>query len=41
MLYLEPKAYREAIQDVLADVASARVLLPKVIQRLELSPESG
>jgi hypothetical protein len=35
LLYLERKAYLGAIQDALAGVESARVLLAKVCQRLE------
>ena len=38
MLYLERKAYREAIADALAGIEKARVTLAKVIQRLETSP---
>jgi hypothetical protein len=34
-LYLERKAYLAAIQDALAGVEAARVLLAKVRQRLE------
>jgi hypothetical protein len=35
LLYLERKAYLAAIQDALAGVEAARVLLAKVRQRLE------
>ena len=35
LLYLERKAYLGAIQDALAGVEAARVLLAKVRQRLE------
>ena len=35
LLYLERKAYLGAIQDALAGVEAARVLLAKVCQRLE------
>jgi hypothetical protein len=35
LLYLERKAYLNAIQDALAGVEAARVLLAKVSQRLE------
>lgn len=35
LLYLERKAYLGAIQDALAGVEAARVLLGKVCQRLE------
>jgi hypothetical protein len=34
LLYLERKAYLGAIQDALAGVESARVVLAKVVQRL-------
>jgi hypothetical protein len=37
LLYLERKAYLGAIQDALAGVETARVLLAKVCQRLEIS----
>jgi hypothetical protein len=35
LLYLERKAYLSAIQDALAGIEAARVLLAKVCQRLE------
>jgi hypothetical protein len=35
LLYLERKAYLGAIQDALAGVESARVVLAKVVQRME------
>ncbi len=35
LLYLERKAYKGAIQDALAGVEAARVVLAKVCQRLE------
>jgi hypothetical protein len=38
LLYLERKAYLDAIQDALAGVEAARVILAKVQQRVE---ESG
>jgi hypothetical protein len=38
LLYLERKAYLEAIQDALAGVEASRVILAKVQQRLD---ESG
>jgi len=37
-LYLERKAYLNAIQDALAGVESARVVLAKACQRLEQRP---
>jgi hypothetical protein len=42
LLYLERKAYLGAIQDILAGAEAARVVLAKVVQRLEkpqLSPQ--
>lgn len=43
LLYLERKAYLGAIQDALAGVEAARVVLAKVRQRLEMEKkrESG
>ena len=39
LLYLERKAYLGGIQDALAGAEAARVVLAKVMQRLEKEPQ--
>jgi hypothetical protein len=39
LLYLERKAYLDSIQDTLAGAEAARVILAKVVQRLEKEPQ--
>jgi hypothetical protein len=39
LLYLERKAYLGGIQDALAGAEAARVVLAKVVQRLEKEPQ--
>ena len=39
LLYLERKAYLGGIQDALAGVEAARVVLAKAMQRLEKEPQ--
>jgi hypothetical protein len=41
LLYLERKAYLNAIQDALAGIEAARVVLVRVRQRLEKETPSG